>query len=103
MKFEYQNTRFGIMNDIYILEQQYNDELGVSFLEGGYLEKESFKLTFSKLIFNNIFFDFDLLRLNSITTNQASIIPGNNNNGFPLTITDKYYDFRIKLRYNISK
>ena len=58
---------------------------------------------FSKLIFNNIFFDFDLLRLNSITTNQASIIPGNNNNGFPLTITDKYYDFRIKLRYNISK
>ena len=98
LKFEYQSTRFGTMDDMYILQQQYDNVNGVSFLEGGYLKKESFKMSYSKLIYKNIYFDFDVLRQNSIIDeSDAGFYPNH------LTITDKYYDFRINLRYNISK
>ena len=98
------------MDNIYILEQQYNNPNGVSFLEGGYLEKESFKMSYSKLIYKNIYFDFDIQRQNSISiinhlfTDPVDYLTDDDDiYENDLTISDKFYDFRIKLRYNISK
>jgi len=112
--FEYKYTRFGLGNEIDLLEQQYTNELGVDHLGEGYVTKNDLSIIFSKLLKNNIFIDFEYSRLNYINKSYFNCSPIDGCNDIYLNSTingnlyneyssEKIHDIRFKLRYNISK
>ena len=114
---EYKYTRFGLGDKIDLLEQQYENELGVDHLSGGYISKNELAFIYSKN-YKGFFLDFEYKNTNhlrkyyincsvgideSLTCSDVSynnIIDGTKYEEFS---SEKIDDFRIKLRYNISK
>ena len=89
INFSYENTRF--TNNSYIdrindLENQYNN-ISIGFLENGYNKRIKTNITYSFQIQTGIFFD---LGLSSFDTKG-------------LYSKNDFYDFTIKIRYNIFK
>ena len=114
--FEYMYTRFGLGDHILLLENQYQNDLGVDHLSEGYVSKNDFSIIYSKM-YKNFNIDLEYKKSNHLrkyyincpfppifgSCNDVSsnnIIDGNRYEEFS---TEKIDDFRIKLRYNISK
>jgi len=111
--FEYKYTRFGLGDEIYLLEQQYQYETGVDHLSEGYVSKNDIDIIYSKK-YKGVSIDFEYSQANYLRKYyiNCSIIGGCNDISSNNIIdgeryeefsTEKIDDFRIKLRYNISK
>ena len=89
INFSYEQTRFtsnSYIDRINDLENQYNS-ISIGFLENGYNKRIKTNITYSFQIQTGIFFD---LGLSSFNTKG-------------LYLKNDFYDFTIKIRYNIFK
>ena len=115
--FEYKYTRFGLGDEIYLLEQQYQNETGVDHLSDGYVSKNDIDIIYSKK-YKAISIDFEYSQSNHLRKYYINCTPNIHNNGgcddvssnniidgdrYEEFSSEKIDDFRIKLRYNISK
>tara|TARA_Y100000814_G_scaffold76572_1_gene48473 strand:- start:488 stop:814 length:327 start_codon:yes stop_codon:yes gene_type:complete len=106
-------TRYGLGDHILLLENQYQNDLGVDHLSEGYVSKNDFSIIYSKM-YKGFNIDLEYKKSNHIRkyyincTISGSCNDVSNNNiidgvRYEEFSSEKIDDFRIKLRYNISK